>query len=92
VRTRHPFPTLELGEVGGLDEALSQVNLDPVNDTPSELPIGFVPHRGENRKQRRAGAATFVPHADLPERDGLRRRLWTQRKRNRTPKMRKAKR
>jgi len=34
----------------------------------TELPLGFIPHRGENRQQRRAGVATWAPpKADQPK-------------------------
>jgi hypothetical protein len=42
---------------------------------------GLQLHQGENRRMRRAGVATFTPHADLPEGPGLRRRLVKQRQR-----------
>lgn len=49
----------------------------------TEQAAGFVSHETENRRQRRAGVATFAPHPDLPETEakGLRRRLLKQRQR-----------
>jgi hypothetical protein len=43
----------------------------------------------ENRKQRRAGVATFKPHKDMPkaEAKGLRRKMLKQRQRARVPKL-----
>lgn len=46
-----------------------------------ELPLGFIPHRGENRTQRRAAVANFSAEgAD-------RRELWAQRQRQRRGKL-----
>lgn len=55
---------------------------EPVLDTPSDLAIGFVPHRGENRAMRRKAVATFQEPVA-----GLRRKLWAQRERNRLGKL-----
>jgi hypothetical protein len=47
----------------------------------TELALGFIPHRGENRRQRRAAVANF----EHPEAD--RRELWLQRQRQRRGKL-----
>jgi hypothetical protein len=46
-----------------------------------ELPLGFIPHQGESRTQRRAAVANF-------QADGVdRRELWLQRQRQRRGKL-----
>lgn len=54
------------------------------------IPLGFIPHRGENRQQRRAAVANWTPPAQPKPEDGsepptmpTRRELWEQRKRQR---------
>lgn len=53
-----------------------------VLDTPSDLAIGWVPHRAENRAMRRKAVATFAEPVA-----GLRRKLWLQRQKNRLGKL-----
>jgi hypothetical protein len=87
MRTRHPFPDVDIPlETSGL-----RVNELDANEEPSahpdycekgtELALGLVPHRGENRTQRRAAVANFQAEgAD-------RRELWRQRQRQRRGKL-----
>ena len=49
----------------------------------NEIAAQFRQHQGENRRARRAAVANF----DVAGEKGLRRKLWKQRKRARTPKM-----
>jgi hypothetical protein len=85
--------------------AATEVNLLPPMTHPDavekgiELPLGFVPHRGENRRQRREAVAKWTPPADAefvtPDtaqrvapigdkpRMPTRRELWAQRQRQR---------
>ena len=85
MRTRHPFPDVELGE-----PEHESVPVRAEFDIPgvvvggaeqvergTAVPLGFMPHTAENRKTRRAAVATF-------QREGVNRReLWRQRKRQR---------
>lgn len=70
-----------VSELCGLDNKLNPVP-EPILDSPSDLAIGFVPHRGENRAMRRKSVATFQEPVA-----GLRRKLWIQRKTRRMGKM-----
>lgn len=130
MRTRHPFPDVELGELNAYDLALAEHGMpnaeirerylvnggdgspdEPpgfvllgVDEAPKHpdavergtaVPLGFMPHRAENRKTRRAAVATWKPPAqteaeaaaqDAPQYP-TRRELWRQRKRQRRGKL-----
>jgi hypothetical protein len=87
IRSRHPFadileremaPTVKTTVVSPAEYALIA---DELERRRRRAPLLDLPHPSENRQQRRAGVATFTPHADLPEGPGLRRRLVKQRQR-----------
>lgn len=67
--------------------ALKPLHPDAV-EKGAAIPLGFMPHDGENRTQRRAAAATWVPPV-LPEGEQppTRRALWKQRQRQRRGKL-----
>jgi hypothetical protein len=80
MRTRHPFPDLPLDfdavvSMGDGSEDEPTPELVMAASRPAahpdavekgiDLPLGFVPHRGENRRQRREAVANWQP----PEQD-----------------------
>lgn len=49
-----------LGEIPPAnDEVIAQHSLPA--EVPSDIPLGFMPHQGENRATRRKASATWVP-------------------------------
>ena len=89
MRSRHPFPDvpLEPGELQllGVDEMTpahdEAIEVHPDYTTKGvEFPLGFMPHKGENRRTRRATTAQWVPPAEAPTRRELVRQRQKQRR------------
>jgi hypothetical protein len=83
MRSSHPFPELELSfeEPTAVEAEAQPAHHPDYCEKGTELALGLMPHRGENRRQRRAAVANF----EHPEAD--RRELWEQRKRQRRGKL-----
>lgn len=71
-RSRHPFPDLTIyDEVGTILGAPAEQVRQALERGPEvhpdarergiDLPLGFMPHRGENRRTRRAAVANWQP-------------------------------
>lgn len=85
LRTRHPFPDLTIyaDDPAPVEQVRQALELGPevhpdARERGVELALGFIPHRGENRKTRRAAVATWEQPEDVRT---TRRELLKQRKR-----------
>lgn len=70
MRTRHPFPDvpLEFEDTGALLAEAVEAH-ERAGEIGVELPLGFMPHAGENRVTRRAAVANWEPPVS-PKVDG----------------------
>lgn len=97
--------TGDVGHVSAIDHESGKVTVSAGSPPPRpvhpdavekgiELPLGFMPHKGENRRTRRAAVAQWVPHAEavaevapIGQKMPTRRELWLQRQKHRRGKL-----
>jgi hypothetical protein len=67
MRSSHPFPELELSfeEPPAVEAEAQPAHHPDYCEKGTEIALGFIPHRGENRRTRRTAVATWAP----PEQD-----------------------